>query len=154
MCRKSFNRIWVSSTASGLSYKGITTGIHLQRDYRGADSGSDGCRLLGGWHLHKFSHRLARLDFVDGHAVGVGAGHGRRRPRASGHVQSVQLFYQIIVLPHEIVQRIVLLQDLRVHAARRVRDPVRFPTDPALERPAAQRLRGRELEGAGGRRQG
>ena len=134
--------------------KELRQGFNLQRDDCGADNATDCGSLLGWRHFHELADRLARLDFVDGYAVRVRAGDGRRRPRPRGHVEGVQLFYQIVVLSHEIIQRVVLLEDLGVHAARRVRDPVRFSTDPALEGPAAQWLRWGELEGGRARRQG
>ena len=155
MCRKSFHRIWVSSTASRLSYKGITTGFHLQSDYRCADSGSDGSSLLGWRHLHELADRLARLDFVDGHAVGVRPGDGGGGARPRRRVEGVQLLYQIVVLSHQIIERVVILdQDLRVHSPSGRGDEIRLAADASLECAPAQRLDRRELKGGRGRCQG
>ena len=64
----------------GVDYhtKELRQGFNLQRDDSGADRGADCGSLLGWRHFHELAHRLARLDFVDGYAVRVRAGDGRR----------------------------------------------------------------------------
>ena len=151
MCRKSF--IVFSIKQRNYDDRDSIYSVDLQRDDGASDSAGNS-NLLSDGRPHEVAHRLARLDFVDGYAVGVGAGDGGGGPRPRRRIEGFELLYQIVVLSHEIIQRIVLLEDLRVHPTRRVRDPVRFSADPALERPAAQRLRGGELESGRGRRQG
>mgnify|MGYP001211401590 CR=1 FL=1 len=93
MCRKSF--IVLSIKQRNYDRDSFYS-VDLQRDDRARDSAGDSYLLSDG-RPHEVAHRLARLDFVDGYAVGVGAGDGRRRARPRRRIEGVKLLDEVVV---------------------------------------------------------